>query len=128
MSPDRTSLRVLVADDSVDVRRRLVEMIAQVPAIEVVAEEGDVHHALASVRAIQPEVVVLDLQLADGNGIVALKRIKREYPETHVIILTNHSNEFYRNSCLKAGASHFFDKSLEFEAVREALEDLTLAR
>ena len=118
------SLRVVVADDSAMVRKCLVEMLLELEHVQVVGEAEDVGRTLESVRALRPEVVVLDIQMPGGNGITALKHIKRDFPEICVIMLTNHSNPFYRDTCLRAGADFFLDKSIEFEKVGEALMQL----
>lgn len=112
---------MLVADDSVLVRRHLTALLATLDGIEVVGEAEDVDHTLESVRRLRPRVVVLDIAMPGGNGIAALRSIKREFPEIEVIMLTNNANAFYRNTCLKAGASFFFDKSSEFEKVGDVL-------
>ncbi len=114
-------MKVVIADDSVEVRRHLVAMLSALERVQVIAEAGDVGSAVETVRSLRPEVVVLDIQMPGGNGIIALKQIKRECPDTQVIMLTNHANPFYRKACLSAGASYFFDKSIEFEKVSEAL-------
>ncbi len=117
-------VRVVVADDSVVVREHLVAMLSELEQVQVVGEAEDVQRTLESVRMLQPEVVVLDIQMPGGNGITALKHIKRDFPRIRVIMLTNHSNPFYRDTCLRAGADFFLDKSIEFEKVAEVLLQL----
>ena len=124
MHTPRRFTRVVVADDSVMVREHLVEMLSELEGIEVVAEAGDVDHTLLEVQKTRPQVVVLDIQMPGGNGINALRKIKRDYPATRVIMLTNHNNPFYRDTCLREGADFFLDKSIEFEKVGEALLQL----
>lgn len=123
----KSHLRIIVADDSVAVRQHLVALLAAMEHVQVVGEAGDVGRTLESVRVLQPEVVLLDIQMPGGNGITALRHIKREFPQTRVIMLTNHSNPFYRDVCLQAGADFFLDKSTEFERVGEVLGQLGTA-
>lgn len=118
------AVRVVVADDAPQVRRHLVAMTSELDDVQVVDETADVERTIEAVRALEPEAVVLDIQLRDGSGIQALKHIKEEYPDVRVIMLTNHSNSFYRSTCLDAGADFFFDKSTEFEKVNDVLADL----
>jgi DNA-binding NarL/FixJ family response regulator len=122
--PLSPALRVVVADDSPDVRRHLVEMLREIAAVEVVAEAGDTPSALASAEQFRPEVVVLDLQMPGESGLVALQHLQALLPETQVIILTNHANPFYRRKCMEEGASFFFDKSIEFDKVAETVRSL----
>ena len=118
----RGPVRVVLADDSTAVRRNLIDMLAHLDHVCVVEQAGDAACAVAAVRQHRPDVVVLDISMPGGNGIDALQQIKSDCPEAQVIMLTNHSNDFYRKRCLGAGASFFFDKSHEFEKVSEVLE------
>lgn len=119
-----TRLSVVVADDSVLVRRHLVALLRTLDRVRVAGEASDAATLLGLVDTLRPDVVVLDISMPGGNGIQALQHIKAAHPATLVIMLTNHSNEFYRKKCIKAGASFFFDKSSEFEKVSEVLESL----
>ena len=116
-------VHVLIADDSDVVRHHLVRMIESVPNVQVVAEAETAPHTLELVRKLKPEAVILDIQMP-GSGITALMQIKRELPETQVIMLTNHAWPHFRDMCRKAGADYFLDKSLEFEKVPQVLSDL----
>ena len=89
-------MKVFVADDSAALRRRLTEMFSLIEGIEVVGEAQDAPETLASIRALQPDVVVLDIQMPGGNGIDVLREVKRDYPKTIVIMLTNHPEPQYR--------------------------------
>lgn len=117
-------LHVLVADDSPLVRGHLVEMLGRLDDVEVVGEAADTPSAVHQAETYRPEVVVLDIQMPGENGIIALQRIRRLLPQASVIMLTNHADPFYRRKCLSAGASHFFDKSTEFQEVAEAVRRL----
>lgn len=117
-------IRVIVADDSPEVRQHLVAMTSEIDEVQIVDETEDVEQTIEAVRTLDPEAVVLDIQLRDGSGIQALKHIKKESPNVRVIMLTNHSNSFYRSTCMDAGADFFFDKSTEFEKVNDVLAEL----
>lgn len=119
--PTSHRVRVLVADDSSLVRHHLIALLSTQEGIEVVGEAADVHRTLLSVRRLRPQAVILDVQMPEGNGLLALRQIKREFPETQVIMLTNSPDAFYRQACLQAGASFFFDKSADFERVGDVL-------
>lgn len=126
LSPPRpgAGLHVVVADDSAPIRAHLVGLFSALPAIRVIREVDSTPDVIEAVEALHPDVVVLDISMPGGNGILALEHIKRTHPDTLVIMLTNHSNDFYRKKCLAAGASYFFDKSSEFEKVEEVLQRL----
>ncbi|GAB5520499.1 MAG: hypothetical protein RhofKO_27500 [Rhodothermales bacterium] len=119
MAPLLDHIRVVIADDSDFVRFRLRDLLREHGA-RVVGEADNANTAVDLVDEIEPDAVVLDIEMP-GNGIKALKKIKKKYPDTKVIMLTNHSEPYFKKMCLKAGASFFMDKSLEFEKVPAAL-------
>ena len=95
----------------------------------MVAQAGDGAAALAGVRAYRPDVVVLDLQMPIVGGLVALRALRQSGTrlagaQPLVIVLTNHTEETYREACLSEGADHFFDKSQEVEQVLQVLRAL----
>ena len=122
--PRHAPVRVLVADDSALLRRLLCDAIGEVEGVEVVAEAADGRAALDGVRVFGPGVVVLDLQMPVMGGLSALEQLRLGGRTPHVIMLTNHADEFYREACLHAGADHFFDKSAGIDRVLDVLRQL----
>ena len=114
-------VRVLVADDSLLLRRLLADAIAEVEGVEVVAEASDGRAALDGVAAHRPAVVVLDLQMPGMGGLDALQALRRSGPLPRVIVLTNHAGDPYRRACVAAGADHFFDKSADMDRMLDVL-------
>ena len=116
------AIRVLLVDDSLPVRQRIRTLIEESGPVEIVGEAGTVASALALFRAHQPDAVVLDLGLADGDGAGVLAEIKNIRPSCLVIVLSNIDIPECREFCLRLGADHFFDKAREFERVPEVLK------
>ncbi|MBI5920646.1 MAG: response regulator transcription factor [Betaproteobacteria bacterium] len=114
-------MKLLVIEDSPEVRQRLCQMLAALPKLNVVAI-ATLAAGLEKLREDPPDLVILDLQLADGDGMKMLRIAKREFPATRVFVLTNHV--FRRQLCLKEGADRFFDKSMEFGVLLEAVKGL----
>lgn len=110
-------MRVLIVDDSAVVRDRVTAMLSDLESVEVVGHAGTVSEATASVQALNPDVVILDIRLMDGSGIDVLTYIKQYRPELKVIMLTNYPYPQYRKKCLDAGADFFLDKSTEFDQI-----------
>jgi DNA-binding NarL/FixJ family response regulator len=71
-----------------------------------------------------PDCVVLDYQLIGGTAVDVLRGLHPLSPTTTYLVLTNHPIPQYRRVCLEAGASSFFDKSLEFGKVRDVVANL----
>ncbi len=115
-------MRVFVADDSEPVRERILSMLREIPDVEIVGHAEDSLAARALVTALQPDVVILDINMPGGSGIEVLEDIKKLPRAPRVIMLTNHSQLQYRQRCLEAGADEFLDKSTEFEKIPEVLE------
>jgi DNA-binding NarL/FixJ family response regulator len=118
---------VFIVDDSCVVRERLVALLADVPDVVVVGQAGTAAEAIRQIRKLQPAAVVLDISMPGGNGLSVLREIRRANSAATVIMLTNFSQEQYREKCAALGADYFFDKSTEFEQVRGVLERLESA-
>jgi len=117
-------LRTLIADDSSLLTERLVAELDKVEGVEVIAQVGTANEATASIRELKPDVVILDLCMPGGSGIEVLDEIKRDPLPPIVIVLTGFGEPQYRKRCLASGASFFFDKTTEFEQVRETMQNL----
>ena len=110
-------LRVFIADDSLIVREHLVIIIDELAEIEIVGQAGTVSEAISAIRALQPDVVILDIRMPGGSGIDVLQAVKQAEAAPIVIILTNYPYPAYRQKCLQAGADFFLDKSTEFDQI-----------
>jgi len=121
-------MKVFLIDDSPKVIERLQEMIAPIPGVELVGYAADIPGALRVFRTKCPDVVVLDLHLPGGNGIQVLQTIKKEKPETVVIVLTNCAFPQYEKKCAEAGAHSFLDKSKDFGRVPRVIQALSRER
>ncbi|HEX8237255.1 MAG TPA: response regulator transcription factor [Abditibacteriaceae bacterium] len=126
---ENKQLQVFIADDSAMVRERLVSMLCDVEGVEVAGEAEDVLQATDLIRELKPDAVTLDIRMPGGTGLDVLKQIRRDVPQFQqapvVIMLSNYSHALYRRKAMDAGANFFFDKSTEFEKVRDVLLSMT---
>jgi len=120
-----TRAKVFIAEDSKAIRDRLVEMLGAVHGVAVVGDAETPDDAIAGILQTKPNYVVLDYQLDGGTAIDVLHGLHASLPDTVFVVLTNHANPQYRRICLAAGASYFFDKSLEFDKVRDVVAAAT---
>ena len=118
--------RVYVVDDSDFVRERLIEMLSELQEVEIVGGTGDPGEALAAIREMVPDTVILDIRLPGKSGVEVLRDLKKEKPSPMVIILTNFPYPQYRKECTEAGADYFFNKSTEFNKIANVLTGLTM--
>lgn len=119
-------LRVVIVEDSAIIRARLVETISEIPNVEIVGQAETEADALLTLGRGDWDAVVLDLQLKQGTGLGVLKALRAETRPagTCVIVFTNYPFPQYRDRSMSLGADFFFDKSREFDRVREVLAEL----
>ncbi len=112
------TLALLVVDDSELIRSRLLGLLEGIASLGPVHTAGTLAQTLECVQRVQPQLVLLDLQLPDGNALRILPALLVLAPAMQIAVLTNYASAFSRSQCLQAGAHWFFDKSTEFpEAV-----------
>lgn len=114
-------MNVFIVEDSDVVREHMQSMLSAIPGVDVVGYATDELGAIERINKLLPDVVTLDISLKPGSGISVLENIKKLHPEIKVIVLTNYTDEYSANSCKRAGADCFFDKTFQFSRVRSAL-------
>ena len=117
-------LKVFIADDSLEVRNRLKEMLKENKFIQLMGEAEDAEQAIIALRDLKPDVVILDIHMPRGDGMRALKDIKMMNPERIAIIFTAFPYPQYRQAYLTAGADYFFDKTNEVQKMVDVLTEL----
>jgi two-component system response regulator DevR len=122
------SFKVFLVEDSQLLRTRVEGMLAAIPGACMVGHAADADSAIRGILAERPDAVVLDIQLSEGNGFDVLRALRARAPDIRVYVLTNFANEAYRQAAERLGASGFFDKTNEFERLRDALAAVSSAR
>lgn len=92
-------------------------MLEVTPGLGLVTGAGNYGEAVEKLQHDEPDIVLLDINLPDRNGLDLLRHIRRQHPSVVVIMCSNQSSPFYRNICKRIGAACFVDKSAEFEAI-----------
>lgn len=119
------SIRILIADDHTLVRGGIRALLQEMPGVTVVAEASDGREALRLVEELQPQIVLMDIAMSGMNGLEATLRIKRDFPQVKVVILSMHTNEEYVLQVLRSGASGYLLKDAgiaELEIALKAVE------
>lgn len=112
---------VYVVEDSALVRERLIEMLDGTPGTQVVGAAARADEAIRDILEERPDVVLLDLKLAQGSGFDVLRAVHERAPEVTVYMLSSFASDPYRQLAARLGAQDFFDKSSEFERVRDII-------
>ena len=97
-------IRVLIADDHALVRKGLRALLEGKPDLIVVGEAADGKQAMRQAHDLQPDVVLLDLVMPHQDGLTALPEIRRESPQTRVLVLTSFGEEERVFTAIKGGA------------------------
>jgi DNA-binding NarL/FixJ family response regulator len=119
---------VIIVDDHPVVRWGFRQMLATDPAIEVVGEAAGMEECLRAVQRKRPDVVLLDLRMPDHDGIEAALRLKRDHPDTKVLVLTVFDDTAHIRAAFGAGADGYLLKTTSCEALVTAVRDVAAGR
>jgi DNA-binding NarL/FixJ family response regulator len=124
MNMSKAKTRIIIADDHAVVRAGLRLLIESQPEMEVVGEAEDAAAALAQVRALKPNVVLLDITMGGGGGLKALEQITKELPEAKVLMLSMHSDPAFVRTAMSAGAAGYVSKKTAHTELLKALRTI----
>jgi DNA-binding NarL/FixJ family response regulator len=111
-SDNAAPIRVLLADDHDILRQGLKLLLETQPDIQVIGEARTGIEAVEQAVSLQPDIVVLDITMAQMDGLEACRRIRAQQPETQVLILTMHESEEYFLQALRMGAAGYIVKKI----------------
>jgi DNA-binding NarL/FixJ family response regulator len=114
-------IRVLVADDHPVVRTGLAAVIAQEPDLQLVAQAENGERAIALFREHQPDVCLMDLRMPVLDGVEAIRKITREFPEARILALTTYEGDADIRRALEAGARGYLLKDMLLSDVITAI-------
>jgi DNA-binding NarL/FixJ family response regulator len=120
------AIRLVVVDDHRVVRAGLVALLRQSPGLEVVGEAGDGREALEVVAAVQPDVVLMDIQMPVMDGVEATRQIRSRFPGVEVLVLTTYDDDELIWGGLQAGAKGYLLKDAPPQDLLRGIE--TVAR
>jgi DNA-binding NarL/FixJ family response regulator len=115
------TLRILVAEDHPLFRKGMVSLLSSVPEFEVVGEAATGEEAVVRAAQLQPDVILMDLQMPQVNGIEATRRILQESPSVRILVVTLFEDEDSVFMALRAGARGYVLKDADEEDVVHAI-------
>ncbi len=125
----KKTIRILLADDHTIVRQGLAHMLEDHSDLKVVGQADNGRTAIERARELKPDVVILDITMPRMNGIEAAKRIRKQLPETKILILSMYSHEHYIHELLETGVSGYLLKDSSgrdiIKAIRVAMNNET---
>lgn len=107
-----TPLRVMLVDDHEVVRDGVRALLEAEEGISIVAEAGTVADTIRTAAAVEPDVIIMDVRLADGSGIEATRAIRDKRPQTKVLMLTSFADDEALFASIMAGASGYVLKQV----------------
>ncbi len=118
------AIRIVIVDDHGIVRKGLRSLLTR-PGMEVVGEGESGNEAVRLAGQLQPDVMLLDIRMKDGDGLHSLPTIKAQSPRTSVIILTTYANPAYLARAISGGASGYLSKETDPDQIVRAVRAAT---
>jgi len=110
MSTGPKPIRILAADDHPLLRQGIAALIKAQRDMELVAEAGDGEEAIKQFRLHRPDVTLMDVQMPNVNGTEAISRIREEFPEARILVLSTYAGDVQVLRAMKAGARGYILK------------------
>ena len=117
----KTERRILLIEDSAVLSRRLVDLLSEPGRVSVTGQAATQSEALARLQEGTYDVLVVDIELAEGNGVAVIRQVRQLYPpdaQPLVVVLTNYASDFVRDHCFAAGADYFLDKMRDISQLK----------
>ncbi len=116
-------LRIAIIEDSINIRKRLVELVEEMGNMEVVGQASTEAEAINICKLTSPDAIILDMQLEVGNGLGVMRAMQYDTSKTKptIIVLTNFPSPSVQRAAISLGADIFLDKSLEFHKLPSLL-------
>src|SRR5918994_1377105 len=116
------TIRVLIADDHALVRAGIRALVEKIEGVVVVGEAGTGTEAIALIKELHPNLVLLDLTMPEGTGFDVLNHVTKNFSEIRVIVLTVHEAGEYAIRALREGAAGFLPKSAASTELEQAIQ------
>ncbi len=124
-SASRNPLRVFLVEDSLVLQELIIESLKAIPGIVLVGMSETENDAIQKLIIADCDVLIVDIQLKQGNGINLLRRLEPLEKKILKIVFSNHVSSTYRRLCDQYGVEFFFDKTSEFSRLCMVLTELS---
>ena len=118
-------ITVLIADNHPIVRLGIKNVLDQSVGIEVIADVSSTSELFSALERITPDVVILEMDIPEINGIATLRKIKQEFPDVKVLMYSGQSEDVYALSTIRAGAFGYLSKTSELDYIVSAVKKVS---
>ncbi len=119
---------VLLADDHTIVREGIRKLLELDPGVEVIGEAREGREAVALVKKLRPDVVLMDIAMPQLNGLEATRQVLKELPSAKVLILSAHNDDAYIANAIKCGAVGFLLKQTSAQDLCRAIREVQMGK
>lgn len=117
-------IRIVVADDHPLIRRGVRAVLSMISDVHVIGEAEDGGQAVELYRTLLPDLILLDLQMPNVDGIEAIAQIRQDFPQAKILVLTTYSGDAQALRALRAGALGYILKSNLHDELIEAIHSV----
>ncbi|MDP2662762.1 MAG: response regulator transcription factor [Dehalococcoidia bacterium] len=118
-------LRILLVDDHILFREGIASLVASRPDMEIVGQAVDGLEAFQKAKDLRPDLILMDIRMPNCDGLEATRRIKRDWPEARIVILTVSEEDDDLFEAIKAGAQGYLLKNLRPAALFELIQGVS---
>lgn len=122
MASSKKRVRVLIADDQTLFREGIKDLLENEKIVEVVGEAADGNEVVRQAKKLKPDVILMDIKLPYLDGVAATRLIRKECPNTNVLILSSFEDEAHVMESIQAGANGYLSKMLPAVELVNALK------
>jgi NarL family two-component system response regulator LiaR len=122
--PLAETIRIFIADDHIVVREGLRALLGTEPGIEIIGEAADGKDAVAAIRTLRPDVVLLDLVMPHMSGLEVIIEVTQDNPQARILVLTSFSDDDKVFPAIKAGALGYLLKDSSPQELIQAIRDV----
>ncbi|RKR07791.1 LuxR family two component transcriptional regulator [Maribacter vaceletii] len=118
-------IKVLIADNHPIIRMGVKSVLDSTSEFEVIADASTTAELFQKLEEVSPDVIMLEMDIPEINGIATLRKIKKEYPEVKVLMYSGQSEDVYALSSIRAGAFGYLSKSSDVDYIITAVRKVS---
>ena len=118
-------IKVLIADNHPIVRLGIKQVLSSAADFEVIADVATTSELFEKLEEVTPDVVILEMDIPEINGIATLRKIKQQYPDIRVLIYSGQSEDVYALSTIRAGAFGYLSKTADLDYIIAAVKKVS---